>query len=194
MRLGVPSTLTPGHAIVAAVSSSERSDVPKTLLLELELMLVSQQWIKILGDDDSSPSGQCQYPEHFVQTFDNQCNLIREKYAGNSSPRLEVTFYTIQLQLYSFITSRSNPMAISMPSVNTEWDINFAKALTAIVRLISSASQAEDSKEYWPVFAKYNVMFAACVSIYMAAIATDLGSRTTLLTTCKDAISLLAGW
>jgi hypothetical protein len=194
MRLGVPSILAPGNAILAAVSSSERSDVPRTLLLELDLMLVCHQWIKILGDDDSSPSGECQHPEYFAQTFDNQCNSIREKYAGHWSPRLEVAFYTLQLQLYSFIISRKNPTTISMPSMSADWDITYAKALTAVVGLVSAVSQAEDSKEYWPVFAKYHVMLAACVSIYMAAIATDISSRTTLLTTSKNAISLLAEW
>ena len=194
MRLGVPSILTPGHAIMSAVSSPERSDVPGTLLLELELMLASQRWIKILGDDESCPSGQCQHPEHFAQTFESQCNSIRDKYAGHWSPRLEVAFHTLQLQLYAFIISRKDAMATSMPSTSADWDITYAKALTTVVDLVTAASQAEDSKEYWPVFAKYHVILAACVSIYMAAIATDLGSRTTLITTSKDATSLLVEW
>lgn len=194
MRLGIPPTLTPGNAIVSAVSSIERTDIPRTLLLELNVMLMAHQWLKTLGDDDSTPSGQCPSPEHFIQTFDNQCHAIREKYAGVWDPRSEITFSALQIQIYSFVIGKTDPMAMPTTPMNANWEFYFAKTLTAAVRLVSSVSQAEDAKEYWPVFAKYHVMLAACISVYMAAITTDLTAKSTLLETSKAAITLLAGW
>ena len=151
MRLGVPATLTPGNAILSATSSSERSDVPETVLLELDISLMSYQWMKLLGDDDSMSSGQCEHPENLIYTFENQCNQLRQRHMGAWSMLSEMTFHALHLHVYTFVIDK-NYRSETPASGNI--GVTIAKALPAVIQVVSNASKAGDSKEYWPIFAK----------------------------------------
>lgn len=151
MRLGIPATLIPGNAILSATSSFEGSEISEALLLELDLSLMSYQWIKLLGDDDSMSSGRCLYPENLIQTFDDQCNQLRQRHGGAWSYLSEMTFHAIQLQVYSFVVDNKRP---SETSISAATDLTIAKALSTIVQLVSNASKARASRDCWPIFAK----------------------------------------
>jgi hypothetical protein len=151
MRLGIPATLTPGNAILSATCSSGGSDISEALLLELDLALMSYQWMKLLGDDDSIPSGRYLYPENLIQTFENQCNQLRQRHVGAWSCLSEMTFHALQLQVYSFVVDKKH--ASETPTSAT-MDVTIAKALSTVIQLISNASKARESKDYWPIFAK----------------------------------------
>ena len=150
MRLGVPATLTPGNAVLSATTFGG-SDISEALLLELDLSLMSYQWMKLLGDDDSISSGQCLYPETLIQTFENQCNRLRQRHVGTWSYLSEMTFHALQLHVYSFVVDKRH--ANELPTSNTS-DVTTAKALSTVIQLVTNASKAKVSKDYWPIFAK----------------------------------------
>ena len=194
MRLGIPSTLTPGNAILSAVSYSDGTDTYKALLLELDLSLMAYQWLKILGDDDSTPSGQCPSPENLIQTFDGQCSSLRARHAGAWCQRLEIMLHAIHLQVYSFAINRKDTLDPSTPSAGLFSDVVLAKTQSTAVQLISEVAVTNESSGFWPVFAQHSVISAGCICIYMAATTTDVTARTTLLEACKTAAAILARW
>lgn len=194
-RLGIPNPLAPGNAILSAISSPTRPDISSTLLIELDISVVAYQWLKILGDDDSTSTGQCNtLTEQLIHTFDTQCVLLRERHSNSWNPHLDFIYHDLQLLVYSFVIDR--PPTLELPaSNNTAFrDLTLAKASSAVVGLVSDVSKAGDSNEYWSVFTKYHVMFVACLGLHMLAMTTDPTTKVALLQACKDAVSILAKW
>ena len=186
--------MTPGHAILSAASYCDESNHCKSLLLELDLSLMFYQWLKILGDADSTPSGQCLYPEHLIQTFDEQCSSLRAKHSQPWTARLEVMFHGLHLLVYSFAMDRRSALDPSASTSVMVLDTIHAKSHSLVVQLISEVSRVDDSKLFWPVVPKFLVVHAACIGVYLASTTIDLAAKATLLEACKTAVSILAGW
>lgn len=186
--------MTPGNAIFSAPSHCDGSDTSKSLLLELDLSLMSYQWLKTLGDDASTTSGQFPSPEHLIQTFDGQVSSLRARHAGTQCQRLEIMFHALHLQVYSFVIDRKNTSDPLTLGTAAFIDVVLAKAQSSAIRLISAMLQADDLGAFWPVFAKHSTMSAACICVYMAATTTDHEARRMLLEACKNAVAIFTGW
>ena len=195
LRLGIPPTVTPGNAILSALSSSINSHIPQSFLLELNLALISHQWVESLGDDETRASGQHPDPQSLLPSFDGQCALLRAQYPSPWPKTAEISFLALQLQVYSFVINKEvSTSEGTAPESATTTHIIHARVLSILLRLINEVSKEDPAKPHWPVFAKYHVMLAASISIYIAASTWERMTRLTLLEACKDAIGVLTGW
>jgi len=189
LRLGVPSAIDPGHAILAAATN--HPDIPASLVLDLNIALLSKQWLKVLGNDDAVASGQRQAPEAIIQSFESQLAQLRGRFAGYWSSIGEISYYALQLQAYSFsISQQSDSVADTTTTAHTIQ----AKAVSAVLQLISEAANEDKFKKYWPASAKYAVVFAACIGIFVAATTTETMTKLSLLGACRDAVTVMKGW
>ena len=194
-RSGIPSTITPGNAILTAVAEHQSSDIPQAFVLQLNLAYISYQWIRRLGDDESMSSGQCSSPESFIQTFDSQCLQLRERFAGTWPRLVEIAYYAMQLQVYSFVIHKRTSTLSSTESGNAlSIDLLQAKMLAILVRMTSKASKEDATRPQWPVFARYHVILAATTCVYMAAATSERTTRLTLLEACKETVPILESW
>ncbi|KAK5166495.1 uncharacterized protein LTR77_008038 [Saxophila tyrrhenica] len=196
LRLGVPSTISPAHALLSAASSDHPS-APPSLLIDLNLALLSKQYTTLLGDDPSTPSGQRPDPGSLIHAFESQLAQLRSRFSGHWTAVAEISYYALQLQVYSFSLCQSADHLTSDENNNNNTaaaQLIQAKALSAVVKLVSEASKPDPDKKFWPAATKYCLVFAACIGVSVAADSSDLIVQISLLSAVKDAVVALRGW
>lgn len=187
-RLGVPSTIDPSHAILSVAEND--SDIPTSFHLELNIALLSKQWLKVLGDDDAISSGQCRSPDSVIPILEGQLAQLRERFAGHWSGVADISYYALQLQAYSFSISRQDG---AFTSKITTAQIQ-AKALSAIMLSVSEAAKEDPAKIYWAATTKYSVVFAATLGVFLAATTSQMMVKLSLLNSCRDAVRVIRAW
>lgn len=188
----MPPTITPGNAILAAVAEHANADIPLTLRFHLNLALLSYEWVNTLGHDTTAGSGLCSSPENLVEAFDNHCAQLRQRFPAPWPKLGDISYYATQLQVHSFaINKHINSPGDRALEATVQTDLIQAKSLATLVRLITEASKSVDSISRWPVFAKYHVMLAASLSVYMAASTSERMTRIALLQAAKDSVPIL---
>lgn len=197
MRLGTPSVLSPGHAIVSAISNPT-SDVPMPLLLGLNIAYASYVWLKALGDDETTSNGQHPSPQHLIPSFEGHLAQIASRFQDQAWPKfLKVEFDGLKCQLYSFALHRPESAAHEQHEpflASATNDILQAKALSATIDLAAAAKDDISNLQYWPVIARFKVVFAACFGVFLAAKTSDETMRHALLETCQNNAQLLFSW
>ena len=189
--------MSPGNAITSALEIDD-PEIPQSLRLDLHISYLSYLWTKTLGDDETSSSGEHPSPAHLIMTFESQFAQMRERYSSYVWPKfLHIRAAGLQLQVYSFAINRHHPMvadrgAPALPQATDQ--ILQAKALSAMITVATEARKDAPSLGYWPVFARYHVMFTTCLGVYMAAKVSDEATRSALIETCKNNVQLLHGW
>lgn len=172
--------------------------MPRNFLLDLHIAYLSYLWTTTLGDDDSTTNGQHRSPSHLISTFETQLSQLQERFGSFEWPSyLQIKFSGLRLQIYSFAINRpkQNTPTRGAPSMqDATLEVLQAKALSATIVVTTEVRKDAPSLGYWPVFARYNVLFAACIGVYMAGKITDTATRTALLETSKNDVQVLHGW
>ena len=130
-----------------------------------------------------------------MSTFETQAAELVESFSGFIWPRfLQIRYAGLRLQIYSFVINRERPNAVEWTGPSVHLELLLAKALSATITVATEGRKDALSLQYWPVFARYNVLFAACIGVYMAAKAPDEATRAPLLEACKNNVQFLHGW
>ncbi|RAK95665.1 uncharacterized protein BO80DRAFT_251210 [Aspergillus ibericus CBS 121593] len=77
-RLGTPSAVQPGRAILSEIAGSSTSELPAPLLHYAHIAYIGVKALEALGDDASSATGETKYPIPLVTTFDQKLTTMRE--------------------------------------------------------------------------------------------------------------------
>lgn len=133
--------MTPGNAILSVVAGGDSKIIPFSFLLDLSLAHLAYQWVKTLGDDDTTISGLHPKPGSLMMLFENQVAALRLQYREPWSKRHELALCAIQLQIYSFAIRTGQSRAASPErEVNISCDEIRGKATAVLVELAKHAS------------------------------------------------------
>lgn len=159
---------------------------------------MSYTWTRALGDDETTTDGRHPSPAHLIPTFESQLTQLQERFARYAWPTfLQIKFAGLKLQVYALALSRSHAYPINrgepyIPSATDE--MLRAKTLSATVTVAMEARKDALNLQYWPVFARFNVLFAASMGVFTAAKTPDEATREPLIEACKNNLQLLRGW
>lgn len=187
--------MTPGNAILSAITGTDSIMVPFPFLLDLSLAHLAYQWVKTLGDDDTTTSGLHPRPDSLMMLFENQVAAMRLQYRMKWSTSHELTLCTIQMQVYSFVI-RSGQSRAGTPGDGAVVKFNEVrgKITTVLVDLAKHVSTAGPEAYDWPIFSRFHLGRAVAIGIYTAATTSDNLTRLTILQACKDIVKMLAGY
>lgn len=159
---------------------------------------MSYTWTRALGDDETTSDGRHPSPTHLIPTFESQSTRIQEMFARYAWPTfLQIKFAGLQLQMYALALNRVRSHSSEVgehyiPSATDE--MLRAKALSATITVATEARKDAANLQYWPVFARFHVLFAASMGVFMASKSTDEANRRPMLEACKRNVQLLQGW
>lgn len=189
--------MTPGNAVLSAIAGSGSMPVPFSFLLDLSLTYLAYQWVKTLGDDNTTISGLHPRSTSLMPLFESQIAALRLQYQTPWSNRHKLTLCAIQLQIYSFAirTSQSRP-----GSPDHDIDVDVAcnevrgRATIVIVDLARYVTTETENVYNWPILSRLHLGRAVAIGIYMAATTSDNLTRTIILQACKDIVQMLADY
>ena len=187
--------MTPGNAVLSVVTGSDNKMLPFPFLLDLSLTQMAYQWVKTLGDDDTTRSGLHPRPHSLMMLFENQVAAMRLQYPITWPKRHELMLCAIQLQIYSFAI-RVDPSRAGTPDqeVMIKHDEVRHKAIAVLVDLARHVSDVTTERYKWPVFPRLHLGRAIAIGIYLAATTSDNPIRMTILQACKKIVQMLAGY
>lgn len=187
--------MTPGNAVLSAITGNDNKILHLPFLLDLSLTYMAYQWVKTLGDDDTTKSGLHPRPHSLMVLFDNNVTAMRLQHPGTWSKRHELTLCAIQLQIYSFAIRSDQSRA---GTLEYEELINYdevrSKATIVLVDLARYVSNETAEAYKWPIFPRLHLGRAVAIGIYLAATTSDNPTRMTILQACKKVVQMLAGY
>lgn len=208
LRLGLPPTLSSGYATSsAATEESVATGVPKMLIMQLKMSVLSYQALKTLGDDETTCSGQHPSPHALIDAFESRCRQIRELFPQPWPSTAEIAYLTLRLQLYAFVLASDREMRQTdrtrTPRTGPETDylreygnLYRVEAASIIVRLIEEVSRSGvEARSRWPFFPQYSTLYAASIGIFIECLDDhDSASQRKLLDMCRTVVPILSSW
>ncbi|PWY68993.1 hypothetical protein BO94DRAFT_590574 [Aspergillus sclerotioniger CBS 115572] len=193
-RLGTPSAVQPGHAILLEIAKISTSELPAPLLHYAHIAYVGMKALEALGDDASSATGEAKYPIPLVTTFDQKLTTMRESLSSKWSSLAEAFFLETKLQILSFALDEDN-YPDSMLAVDLSALTIYDRASTASQRVLELAAMETSETRYWPIFAKHSSMYATIMAFRLACIAQPGSSQQARLQqTILDGVTLVKSW
>ncbi|OOF98998.1 hypothetical protein ASPCADRAFT_2424 [Aspergillus carbonarius ITEM 5010] len=193
-RLGTPSAVQPGHAILLEIAKISTSELPAPLLHYAHIAYVGMKALEALGDDASSATGETKYPIPLVTTFDQKLTTMRESLSSQWSSLAEAFFLETKLQILSFALDEDN-YPDSMLAVDLSALTIYDQASTASQRVLELAAMETSETRYWPIFARHSSMYATIMAFRLACIAQP-GSpqQARLQQAIRAGVTLVKSW
>ncbi|PYI11230.1 hypothetical protein BO78DRAFT_130118 [Aspergillus sclerotiicarbonarius CBS 121057] len=193
-RLGTPSAVQPGRAILAEIAGKTTSELPAPLLHYAHIAYVGMKALEALGDDASSATGEAKYPIPLVTTFDQKLTTMRESLSSTWSELAEAFFLETRLQILSFALDEEN-YPDSMLATDLSALTIYDQASNASQRVLELAAMETMETRYWPIFAKHSSMYATIMAFRLACIAQP-GSpqQARLQQAIRDGVGLVKTW
>jgi hypothetical protein len=193
-KLGTPSTIKPGHAVLSELAQGTLSVIPEPLISVLHLTYLANKAQGFLGDDDYSQSGVLPNCLTQVRAFEAEAMQLRERFKHKWGPETQLLYLSHLLHLYSFALDASS-LRTDVSQNDVEVDIIYAKAYDAVLQLCRSAAAAPVSNNCWPAFIKYAVMYALLFAIPLANIeAHGSSQRKQLVDAVRDGLLIMRSW
>lgn len=193
-KLGTPSTIKPGNAVLTELTQGTLSVIPEPLISVLHLTYLANKAQTALGDDDYSQNGVLPNCLTQVRAFEAEAMQLRERFKHKWGPETHLLYLSHLLQIYSFaLDSQHARNDISQSDV--EVDIIYAKAYDSSLQLCRAAAAAPASNNCWPAFIKYAVMYALLFAIPMANIEAHRSrERKQLCDAIRDGLVVMRSW
>ncbi|KAH8671534.1 fungal-specific transcription factor domain-containing protein [Xylariales sp. PMI_506] len=193
-KLGLPSTVKPGHAVLSTIARSRLSLIAEPLIGELSLTYVGTKALAALGDNEYASDGMLPDCLPVVRAFESELIDIHERFTSTWPQYLELFYYAQLLQLYSFVLV-SKVSTNQMMQIDAASNEIYGKAVSCCTRLSSIASSKTQESRFWPAFMKYSILYGVIFAIPLANM-EDHGSpqRNELLHGLQDGIILMKSW
>ncbi|KAH8705209.1 fungal-specific transcription factor domain-containing protein [Talaromyces proteolyticus] len=193
-RLGTPSTIQPGHAILSELARGPTSELPVPLLGYIHISYIGMKGLQALGDDISSATGRAKYPTSLVTIFDQKLITMRESLGSKWSDLTEIYFLTTKLQIIFFaLDEDSYPESIFTVDVSSL--VIYDQACTTTQRLLEVAASNAAETPYWPIHGKHAAVYGTIMAFRLACIAqAGSNQRALLQQAIERGASLIKSW
>lgn len=193
-KLGTPSTIRPGHAVLSEIAEGTFSTIPEPLISELHLMSLASKASSALGDHEYSSSGILPDCLAMVRCFETDFMQLSERFKHRWGLETQILFHTQMLHLYSFALDSANttdPLSRADVGVNEI----YGKAFTTVLQLLRLVVSASNASSYWPVLIRYSVMYGIVIAIPVANLEV-IGSpqRQELVSAIQEASVVMKSW
>jgi hypothetical protein len=193
-KLGTPSTIKPGHAVLSELAQGSLSIIPEPLISQLHLTYLANKAQTALGDDDYSQSGVPSNCLSIVRSFEAEATQLRERFKHKWGPETQLLYLSHLQHLYSFALDASN-IRSDVAQSDVDIDIMYAKAYDVALQLCRLAAAAPMPNHCWPVFVKYSVMYGLLFAIPLANIEPQGSSqRKQLIEAVCEGLVVMRSW
>jgi hypothetical protein len=189
-KLGVPSSVKPGYAVLSEMAKGSSSVIPESLFGITCLTHVAIKALTALGDSDYTANGALPDCLPLVRTFESELIEEYERIKHTWTPEIEIFQHAQVLQIYSFALFGQTQADSSVTNAYT--DQIHAKAVNTVLKLTSIARFNIQDSKYWPAFIKFSIMYSVIVNVPLANMEQH-GSpqRLQLIQSLRDGIFLL---
>lgn len=193
-KLGTPSTIQPGNALLSELAQGSLSVIPEPLISELHLIYLASKAQTALGDYDYSQSGLLPDRLTAVRSFEAEAMQVRERFKHKWGAETQLLYLSHLQHLYSYALDVSD-VRQDVSKVDVDVDMFYTKAYDTALQLCRLAAAAPTSNNCWPVFVKYAVLYGLLFAMPLANI-EPLGSsqRKNLLEAARDGLIVMRSW